>query len=138
MFFAKFADVAPDGLVNVIGGGVDALIVPGFPCHFPVLSLVVGLKLLEEECNRPHQVTFTLVAPSGMSGAPISQTAEFIAPASQAGPDERVTACCGFNLTNLIFLHPGAYSVNVAVDGCQIGAASFSVVQDKRTREARS
>src|ERR1700687_4628392 len=59
-FFAKFIDMAPDGLFSVHGGGVTALAAERFPMQVPTLYLLVRVRATPEEAGSEHMARFTL------------------------------------------------------------------------------
>jgi len=54
IFLAKFADLTPDGLFTVHGGGLNRIDTERFPCTWSFLYLVARVRLTAEEAQGQH------------------------------------------------------------------------------------
>jgi hypothetical protein len=64
-FFAHLAHVYPDGSFSIINGGWTWIASTSFPSLCPNLSLVARFEFPSNECDRDHECSVKVTAPSG-------------------------------------------------------------------------
>jgi len=128
IFLAKFADITPDGLFTVHGGGLNRIDTERFPCTWSFLYLVARVRLTAEEAQGQHVLESDQEKPNGQieplaSPSPLEPLPSTVKP----GPEGTVglTLCLG--MVNPVFPEPGVYKFRVKIDGQAVGAANLLV-----------
>ena len=138
IFFAKFADLTPDGLFTVVGGGLNRINTDGFPSSWDMLFLVSRLRLTTEEARGQHTVAVEREIPGGQI-EPIGteNSMEPIPPTADIGPDGRLGLSFAFCLVNLNFPEAGVYKYRFKIDGREFGAAELLVAGPAQGEQVR-
>jgi hypothetical protein len=83
IFLARYAELTPDGLFTVVGGGVNRINASGFPWSWGFLFLLARVRLTAEEAKGQHRTAV-----------------------EREAPDRRVSLSFNFCLVNLVFRRP--------------------------------
>src|SRR5262249_17917999 len=65
IFLARFAEITPDGLFTAVGGGMNRILVSGFPWSMGFLFLLTQYRLSAEEAGRQHGMAVERETPNG-------------------------------------------------------------------------
>jgi hypothetical protein len=128
IFLARYAELAPDGLFTVVGGGVDRINAGGFPWSWGYLFLVAQVRLPIQEAQREHRTAVERETPAGQIepiGAESPMTP--VPPTVEVGIDGNVRFSFNLSLVNLIFPEAGVYKYRLKIDGREIGTAELLV-----------
>jgi hypothetical protein len=138
VFLAKFAELTPDGLFTVVGGGVNRINAGGFPWSWGFLFLVVRIRLTSEEAQAEHVTVVEREAPDGQI-EPIGEESPMVHLASTAetGPDNRYVLNFNVCLVNLVFPEAGVYKYRFKIDGQPIGVAELLVIGPSQGEQGR-
>ncbi len=128
VFLAKFAELGPDGLFTVVGGGVDRINVGALPWSWGFLYLLARVRLTTEEAQARHVWSVERETPYGRI-EPVTEESpmEPLSPTAEIGPDGRVGLSFIIYLVNLIFTEPGVYKYRFKIDGREFGVAELLV-----------
>jgi hypothetical protein len=128
IFLAKFADITPDGLFTVVGGGVNKIQAGEFPWAWGLLFLLVRIRLTTQEATGEHKTAVERETPSGQV-EPIGPEAPMprMTPGAESGPDGKLGISFSVCLVNLLFPEPGVYKYRFKIDGREIGTADLLV-----------
>jgi hypothetical protein len=127
-FFARFADLTPDGLFTVVGGGVNRINASSFPWSWGFMFLLARCRLTIEEAKGQHMLAIERETPNGHTepiGAEFPMT--HLQSAPEIGPDGKVGFSLNYCLVNLIFLEAGLYKYRLKIDGRDMGVANLLV-----------
>jgi hypothetical protein len=128
MFFARFADLTPDGLFTVVGGGLNRINADGFPSSLDLLFLVSRLRLTTEEGQAKHAFAVERETPGGnIEPIGTEDSIDPISPTADLGPDGRLGLTFAFSLVNLLFPEAGIYKYRLKIDGRELGGAELLV-----------
>jgi hypothetical protein len=130
IFLAKFADITPDGLFTVVGGGVNRIEAGGFPWAWGLMFLLVRIRMTADEARKQHVTAVERESPGGKVesiGIDLGTTQLPAATTPDLGPDGKVGIVISVCLTNLIFPEPGVYGYRFKLDGQIIGVATLLV-----------
>jgi hypothetical protein len=128
IFLAKFADLTPDGLFTVVGGGLNRIQAESFPWSWGFMYLLAQIRLTIEEAQRPHLMAVEREIPNGLleeiaGEAPVSG----LDASAQPGPDGLLGINFCFCLVSLIFPEEGVYKYRLKIDGLEVGVAELLV-----------
>src|SRR5258708_5585582 len=128
IFLARFADLTPDGLFTVVGGGVSRINATEFPWSWGIMFLLARLRLTAEEAQNQHLTAVEREAPTGQIEA-IGDAAPLLPlpPEAETGPDGRFGLHFSYCLVNLLFPRPGVYKYRLKIGGREVGAAELLV-----------
>jgi hypothetical protein len=128
-FLAKFAELTPDGLFTVVGGGFNTIQAGGFPWSWGFLYFVVRIRLTTTEAQAAHTTSIERETPNGQIEPLIGESPMLLlSPKADIGPDGKVGLSFITCLVNLIFLEAGVYTYCFKIDGQQVGFAKLLVV----------
>jgi hypothetical protein len=65
IFFARYAEITPDGLFTAVGGGMNRIDVGGFPWSIGFLFLLIEYRVSAEEAGAKHVMAIEREAPNG-------------------------------------------------------------------------
>lgn len=128
IFLAKFAEVAPDGLFTVVGGGLSKITPSAFPSSWGFLFLLARVRLAIEEAQAQHVICVERETPNGQ--------VEVIGPdhpmarmpsTAEVGRDGRVGISFCLCLVDLVFPEAGIYKVRFKIDGQEMGMVELWV-----------
>jgi hypothetical protein len=126
-FFANAAEVLPNGLMYVLGGGFDVLTGNGFPAPLNRLFLVVRLSVDPSEIDQSHELTCDIIRPTGETMPP-----EFKIPFKPArnrnvrpGTSTPMTICLTYQ--DIIIPEVGEYRFLLKADGVEVGSVPLEV-----------
>ena len=124
-FLADSAQVQPGQKFHVLGGGVSRISGPALPFVHPHLSLVVGLRVVPNERNQEHDLSFALVGPDG------SEVANAAGKVVAGGPpqQEDVILTIAIDLWNLQLRLPGEHTLRISIDGRERKRLAVTVAQ---------
>lgn len=127
-FLAKFAEITPDGLFTVVGGGVNKIQAGEFPWAWGLLFLLVRIRLTPQEATGEHTTAVERETPSGQI-EPIGMESPMMRmpPVAELGPDGKLGLSFSVCLVNLLFPEPGVYKYRFRIDGQVISAAELLV-----------
>jgi hypothetical protein len=133
IFLARFAELGPDGLFTVVGGGMDRINVGGFPWSWGFLFLVVRIRLTTEEAQTEHRTAVERETPDGQI-EPIGADSPMmpLPPTADLGPDGLVGLTFTVCLVNLFFPKAGVYKYRFKIDGQEVGVAKLLVTGPSR------
>ena len=117
------------GKLYVLGGGWDALFVPGFPARFPSLGVGLRIRVPWSWADQVVRIGVDLQDEDGgrvLPTAPVAQGVKVSRPPGiPEGSDLGVARSFTFN--NLTFPHEGAYSFVISIDDEVASRLRFSV-----------
>jgi hypothetical protein len=128
MFLARFADLTPDGLFTVVGGGINRINAGGFPWSWGILFLLARLRFTTEEAQVRHTAAVERETPNGHFEAIGEESPLSPLPTdTETGPDGRVGLHFSYCLVSLLFPEPGVYKYRLKIDGRAVGAVELLV-----------
>jgi hypothetical protein len=128
IFLSRFAELTPDGLFTVVGGGVNRINAGSFPWTWGIMFLLARYRLTTEEAHRRHVLSIERETPNGQLEPIVPQFPMVNMPANpEVGPDGRFGFSLNYCLTNLVFLEPGVYKYRLKMDGQEVGVAKLLV-----------
>ena len=133
IFLARYAELTPDGLFTVVGGGVNRINAGGFPWSWGIMFLLARCRLTPEEAHRRHTVSIERESPNGQHesiGAPFPMAN--LPDRPEIGPDGKFSFNLNYCMTNLIFPEPGVYKYRLKVDEQEMGATRLLVAGPKQ------
>ena len=138
IFFARFAELGPDGLFTVVGGGLNKINADGFPSSWGILFLLTRVRLTPEEAQAQHTTAVVRETPDGQI-EPIGEESPMmrLPPTADIGPDGRLSLSFCVCLVNLVFLTPGVYKYRFKIDGQEFGAAELLVAGPAQGEQGR-
>ncbi len=138
IFFARFADLTPDGSFTVVGGGLNRINAGGFPWSWGLLFLLARVRFATEEAQAPHTTAIERETPLGQLEALGEESAmQPVPPTAALGPDGRVGVNFNFCLVNLCFPEAGIYKYRFKIDGQAIGVAELLVAGPSQGESGR-
>jgi len=124
---ARYAEIAPDGQVAVIGGDIDQVKTTALPATLSSVTVVTKLTAPIQEVSREYSFRLSILGPDD---EPIHEglTGTF-PPLPIPTEPENKTAVYGlvFNVTALIFPREGNYKFVLCIDGEEVASAPFRV-----------
>ncbi len=128
IFLAKFAELTPDGLFTVVGGGVNRINAGAFPWSWALFVLLARIRLTKEEGQSQHLTAVEREAPNGqielvLANSPMAPLPD----AATIGPDGNLGLSFTYWLANQVFPEAGVYKYRFKIDGQEIGAAELLV-----------
>ncbi len=130
---ASAAEGPPNGLVYILGAGIDTLRRDQYPAAFGG-SMVLRLLTTRLESERPHKVEVHCSDEDG--GAVLSQPIVLTIPARQVPPEHPhgwdLAAHIVINLTGVGIAHPGLYNFEILVDDQQVRTLPFRAEETPR------
>jgi hypothetical protein len=131
---ASAAEGPPNGLVYILGAGIDTLRRDQYPAAFGG-SMVLRLLTTRLESERPHTVE---VHCSDEDGGPVlPQPIVLTIPARQVSPEHPhgwdLAAHIVINLSGVAIAHPGFYNFEILVDDQQVRTLPFRAEQTPRS-----
>ncbi len=128
IFLAKFAEITPDGLFTVVGGGLNKICAARFPWSWGLLFLLARVRLTPGEAYEHHMTAIERQTPSGQLEllGPESPMTELPSTA-ETGPDNKYGLSLNFCLVNLVFPESGLYKYRLKIDGQEIGVTELLV-----------
>jgi hypothetical protein len=128
IFFARYAEITPDGLFTAVGGGMNRIDARGFPWCIGFLFLLIEYRVSAEEAGRQHVMAVERDAPNGRT-EPVGPDFPMIPlpPYTAPGPDGKFVYGLSYLLTNAAFPHPGVYTYRLKIDGDRIGEVQLLV-----------
>jgi hypothetical protein len=130
----NYAEVR-EGLLFIAGGGVTRLVRPEYPATLGICVAVVMEGTEGEVAGIPHDIQ--LLVRDG-DGQPVAE----VKGGFQAGdnlrlePAEMVQLPIAFNLTGVVVPAPGAYDIDVAIDGGHLAGQPERTVTIRATTPA--
>jgi hypothetical protein len=128
IFFARYAEIAPDGLFTAVGGGMNRIDLGGFPWTIGFFFLLIEYRVSAEEAGRQHVMAIEREAPNART-EPVG--AEFpmipLSPNTAPGPDGKFVFALSYLMTNSTFPEPGVYTYRLKIDGARIGEIQLLV-----------
>jgi hypothetical protein len=135
---ARFADLSPDGLFTVVGGGVNRINAGGFPWSWGALFLLARIRLTVEEANRPHSTAVDRQTPSGLFEPIVVESPTLpLPPAAELGPDGMVGLSFNFCLMPVVFPEAGVYRYALKFDGNVVGVVDLLVASPTQGIQGR-
>jgi hypothetical protein len=130
IFLARFAELTPDGLFTVVGGGVNRINAGSFPWSWGLMFLLVRYRLTPEEAHRQHLLSIERETPNGQL-EPIGPAFPMmnLPTAPEVGPDGKFAFSLNYCMTNLIFSEPGVYKYRLKMDGKEAGEVKLLVAK---------
>jgi hypothetical protein len=121
-FVARAADVMPDGSFAVLGGGYNYVVFRQMPGTLN-LAIIASFTVDSADYSREHRFALEVRDPDGkpvfaLDGAGCPEKNEDF-------PSAQLEFGFVFNITNLLFIEPGAYQFRISVDGSEVGIISF-------------
>jgi hypothetical protein len=138
IFLAKFADITPDGLFTVVGGGLNKIDAGGFPWSWGFLFLVARVRLTLADAYGHRMTAIERVTPNGQI-EPIGPESPMMELPSTAeiGPDNKYGLSFSFCLVNLFFPEAGVYKYRFKIDGQEIGVTELLVTGPAQGEQRR-
>jgi hypothetical protein len=131
---ASAAEGPPNGLVYILGAGIDTLWREQYPAPFGG-AMVIRLLTSRIESERPHKVEVHCSDEDG--GAVLAQPIMFTLPARQVPPDHPhgwdLAAHIVINLSGVAIPKPGFYNFEILVDDQQVRTLPFRAEQTPRS-----
>jgi hypothetical protein len=127
---ASAAEAPPNGLVYILGAGIDTLWRDAYPAPFGV-SVVIRLVGSRTESNRPHTIEVVCNDQDGSSvfAQPITvQIPARSAPREYPGGWD-LAAQIVLNLGGVPIPRPGIYALEILLDGQQVRTLPFRAMQ---------
>jgi hypothetical protein len=138
IFLARFADLTPDGLFTIVGGGVNRINAGGLPWSWGILFMLARLRFSPEEAAARHTAAVERQTPDGQieplgdesSLPPLSSDVEI-------GPDGMVGLNFTYCLVSLQFPRAGVYKYRLKIDGHEVGAVELLVAGPEQGEQGR-
>jgi hypothetical protein len=131
---ANAAEGPPNGLVYMLGAGIDTLWREQFPAHFGG-AMVLRLVTSRLESGRPHNVEVHCSDEDGK--AILAQPIVLMVPPRQVPSDHPpgwdLAANIVINLAGVLIEKPGFYRFEIMVDDQEVRTLPFRLVQAGRT-----
>jgi Family of unknown function (DUF6941) len=125
-FLADAADVRPDGVMYVLGGGIEHVKAKNYPVTHTGMVLIARLRGEPNECG-DHTLSARVFRPNGESWTP-EIALDFSVPPNKIHPDRgNVTTIC-LKYFNFVFPEPGEYTIRLFVDGNEVGHVNFDAI----------
>ncbi len=122
---ADAANVSREGKLNICGV-FQNIFGQSVPIGWPVMTLVLQLRLTPEEAGRPHGLAIRLNGPDGQAVQQFPD-AQFQAPAEPGA--RKVTVPLTINFAGLVFPAFGLYGFELRVDGQPLSTVELEVGQ---------
>jgi hypothetical protein len=133
IFLAKFAELTPDGLFTVVGGGMNKIQVDEFPAVWGFLFLLVRVRITAGEARAQHTTSVERQTPNGLTEPIGTESPMMTVPESaEIDSDDKISLSFNVGLMNLLFPEPGVYKYGFKIDGRLLGAAELLVVGQAR------
>lgn len=132
---ANAAEVAPNGLVYILGAGFDTLIRNQFPTPFGGV-IVLRVQTTRLETERPHTVE---VHCSDDDGKPVLTNPVVLNLPARQVPAEYphgwdLSASIVVNLTTVQLTQPGFYNFEILIDDQQVRTLPFRAVKAEQVQ----
>jgi hypothetical protein len=137
IFLARFAEIGPDGLFTVVGGGVNRINTNGFPWAWGMLYLLARVRLTTEEALAQHAQIVERETPDGQIQRIAESPMLRIPPTADIGPDGGVGLTITVCLLNLVFPEAGVYRYRLKIDGQELGVAEPLLAGPAQGEQAR-
>src|SRR6266852_5927508 len=105
---ANAAELLPNGLMYVLGGGIDIVTATKFPAGLPFACVLVKMRFDQEELDREHKFLMQIVQPSGLNLSQYDSTLTFVPTRHPTHPERSWQMICS-RLTDLVFPEAGDY-----------------------------
>jgi hypothetical protein len=138
IFLAKFAEITPDGLFTVVGGGLNKIHAGGFPWAWGLLFLVARVRLTLAEGYAQHRTAIERETPNGQIESIGPESPMMPLPSlAETGPDNKYGLSFSFCLVNLVFPEAGVYKYRFKIDGEEIGVAELLVTRQAQGEQGQ-
>ena len=131
---ASAAEGPPNGLVYILGAGIDTLWREQYPAPFGG-AMVLRLLTSRLESERPHKIEVHCSDEDG--GAVLAQPIVLTIPARQVPAEHPhgwdLAAHIVINLNGVAITHPGFYNFEILVDDQQVRTLPFRAEQTQRS-----
>jgi hypothetical protein len=129
IFFARYAEIGPDGLFTAVGAGLNRIDAGGFPWAWGFLFLLARVRLTIEEGQGQHVTAVERETPTGQVEPIIGSESSMmrVPPWAALGPDGKVGIAFNVCLAQLMFPVPGVYKYRFKIDGQEVGVAQLLV-----------
>lgn len=128
VFLARFAELTPDGLFTVVGGGINRITAGSFPWSWGLFVMLLRIRLTAEEGKAPHLTAIDRESPNGQTELILANSPMAPLPESAAtGPGGKFGLSFTYWLTNQVFSEAGVYKYRFKIDGNLIGVAELFV-----------
>jgi hypothetical protein len=119
-FFAEAVQLTADGRVNILGADIPRLQFSGQPpWALPNVFLLVSFTLGREDCGRLFDFTADLFSPDEVQLDPHIEST-FLAPVPEE-PDLQARMTITLQISNMVFIAPGAYHMRVKAEDRERG-----------------
>jgi|SRR6266481_5453527 hypothetical protein len=125
-FFADAADVRPDGIMYVLGGGIEHVKGKSYPAAIAGIVFIVRLRAEPSECG-DHHLSARVFRPSGEPWTP-EIALNFNVPPNKIHPDRGNVSTICLRYLNFLFPEPGEYTFRLYVDGNEVGYVNFDAI----------
>ena len=133
---ASAAEGPPNGLVYILGAGIDTLRREQYPAPFGG-AMVLRLLTSRLESERPHKIEVHCSDEDG--GAVLPQPLMLMIPARQVPPDHPhgwdLAAHIVINLGGVAIANPGFYNFEILVDDQQVRTLPFRAELTSRSAQ---
>lgn len=117
LLLADAATATPDGKLFIHGGGITQLNPPALPWVQPLITVVVRLRMEEDDWDQPHQMQLEVSNPSGTPIMPPSPINVEATPQPEATEGEDQFLQMALAIANPIFTEEGLYRFDLTIDG---------------------
>jgi hypothetical protein len=123
---ARYAEVDQDGLLNIVGGGIEVFGLRELPAEFP-MGFALQFRYPQDEAGVPRTITLTTLGPTLEVVGEITEfevtptLSEFHAEGWQG-----IYAVTGG--IDLTVESPGAHSIGIKIDGIESGDIPFQAL----------
>lgn len=128
MFLAGHATHGPEGLINVLNGGITRLVRPAFPAPLGLILVALIEMPTDHIGEKPIPVVITVTSPDGTETFARIQGTLVPKPNWQPDPEGVATTPLLFNLAGVLLTKPGRYKVNGTIAGKDTQSIAFEVV----------
>jgi hypothetical protein len=126
-FFASAAEVTPDGRCFILGGGIEALLVPQLNVTIPSIAMLARIHFDLEECNRDQAFTLQATSPLG-EDLGMQATIQIRPQPSLLFPQQGVTSQVAISIHGLALTAIGVFDFDLLVNGRSIGHKTLNVL----------
>ncbi len=129
LILADAVSVDAEGKTFVHGGGITRLYAHSFPWTHPQLALWASIERDEEPLGSDHDVRIRFLTPEGSPLGP--ETSAHFRWARPQGAPEQLPLLMNFasSYVGVSFPEPGVYSIQLLVDGDELGRLPFEVLR---------
>ena len=125
-FLAEAAVVNPQGIFNVLNGGLTQALSRAFPSILPPMSLIARLHFDRDECDKSHHAIVTVFDPNRV--CLFQSELDVNAPIHQYHPATGNTFLAKFGFSSIETRMPGRSVCALAVDGLELGEVPFDII----------